>query len=118
MRPRLKFNSSNNLHAITIMVSYSEVLAANTSLPPTSQDLTAVFVGATQGIGLGAVRALAKHNTKPTIFLLGRSETRLSEIEQGLLEINPNAAVHTIQTGDLALLSEVNKAAQKIKSHP
>ncbi len=100
------------------MVSYSEVLANNTSLPSPSQDLAAVFVGATQGIGLGAVRALAKHATNPTIFLLGRSDVRLTEIASGLREINTNAAVHTIETGDLALLANVNKALEKLKNHP
>jgi short-subunit dehydrogenase len=93
------------------MVSYSEVLVNNASLP----DLTAVFVGATQGIGLGAVRALAKRAAKPTIFLFGRSQKRLDEISEDVKRINAIAAVHTIQTGDLALLGNVKKALEEFE---
>lgn len=100
------------------MVSYTEVLANNTSLPTSSQNLTAVFVGATQGIGLGTAHAVAKHVSKPTIFLLGRSDARLNEIAADLRAINKDAGVYTIQTGDLAILANVKKALEELKNHP
>lgn len=100
------------------MVSYSEVLASNTSLPPSAQDLTAVFVGATQGIGLGTVRAAAKHIANPTIFLFGRSQKRLDEISEDVKGINENAKVYCIQAGDLALLSNVKKSLKEMEGLP
>ncbi len=98
------------------MVSYSDVLANNSSLK-SSSGLTAVFVGATAGIGLGALRALAKHAESPTVFIVGRSESNLTDIINGLKTVNSKGTYHPIQADDLTLLANVNKACEAIKSH-
>ena len=97
------------------MVSYSDVLANNSSLK-SSSGLVAVFVGATAGIGLGALRALAKHTDAPTVFVVGRSEATLNKIIDELRTINSTGTYHPIQADDLTLLANVNKACEAIKS--
>ncbi len=100
------------------MVAYTEVLTHNASLPAVYADPTAVFVGATQGIGLATARALSKHTSKPTIFLLGRSDARLDAVAADVRAVNASVTVHTIQTGDLAILANVKAAVEKLKNHP
>lgn len=100
------------------MVSYAEVLKSNESLKSSSPGLTAVFVGATSGIGLGALRAFTKHTSSPTVFIVGRSETTLSKIINELKSANTTATFIPVQADDLTLLSNVNKACGLIKSHP
>ena len=62
-----------------IMVNYTDVLKNNNSLQQPS--LTAVFVGGTNGIGLGALRAFTKHAESPTIYIIGRSQSNLDSLE-------------------------------------
>ena len=100
------------------MVSYADVLNNNDSLKAAGSGVTAVFVGATQGIGLGALKALTKHTDTPTIFIVGRSESTLANIIAELKTLNPTANLHPIQASDLTLLSNVNQACNLIKSHP
>jgi NAD(P)-dependent dehydrogenase (short-subunit alcohol dehydrogenase family) len=100
------------------MVSYADVLNNNESLKSAGSGLTAVFVGATQGIGLGALKALTKHTDTPTIFIVGRSESTLSSIITELKTMNATASLIPIQAGDLTLLANVNKACEAIKTHP
>jgi NAD(P)-dependent dehydrogenase (short-subunit alcohol dehydrogenase family) len=100
------------------MVSYADVVDNNESLKSAGSGLTAVFVGATQGIGLGALRALTKHTDHPTIFIVGRSQPTLTSIITELKTTNPSANLVPIQADDLTLLANVDKACDAIKAHP
>lgn len=100
------------------MVSYSEVLESNNSLKSHPPGLVAIFVGATSGVGLGALKALTKHTTSPTIFIVGRSSSALSTIIADLQSINSTATFHPIECADLSLLSNVNDVYKQITSHP
>lgn len=100
------------------MVSYADVLNNNESLKSAGSGVTAVFVGATQGIGLGALKALTKHTDSPTIFIVGRSEATLTKIINELKTLNATAKLIPIQADDLTLLANVNKACDLIKGHP
>jgi NAD(P)-dependent dehydrogenase (short-subunit alcohol dehydrogenase family) len=100
------------------MVSYADVLNNNESLKAAGSGVTAVFVGATQGIGLGALKAFTKHTDTPTIFIVGRSESTLTNIINELKTLNATANLIPIQADDLTLLANVNKACDLIKTHP
>lgn len=99
------------------MVSYADVLNYD-SLKSAGSGLSAIFVGATQGIGLGALKPFTKHTDTPTIFIVGRSESTLNTIITDLKALNPTANLYPIRADDLTLLSNVNAACEKIKLHP
>ncbi|KAG8165177.1 hypothetical protein KVR01_005452 [Diaporthe batatas] len=95
------------------MVKLSEVRAANAALKST-RPLTAVVVGGTNGIGRGFLDQLASNTTSPKIYIVGRSEAVLSQLQSELYKINNTGTYIPIQTDDLTLLSNVEKATQKI----
>jgi NAD(P)-dependent dehydrogenase (short-subunit alcohol dehydrogenase family) len=99
------------------MVSYADVLNNNESLKSAGSGVTAIFVGATQGIGLGALKALTKHTDTPTIFIVGRSEATLANIIAELKTLNHTATLIPIRADDLTLLANVNKTCDAITSH-
>ncbi|KAI7499615.1 hypothetical protein KC367_g4313 [Hortaea werneckii] len=72
------------------MVAISEVKSANDSLAKSPQELTAVFTGATNGIGLATLRAFAKHISSPRAIIIGRSQTNFAPELDNLYSINPN----------------------------
>ena len=90
------------------------ILASNTSLPTTHPSPTAVFVGATGGIGLGALQALTKHTTSPTIYIVGRSQSKLSTLISELKKLNPNGTFHAIVANDLTKIADALAAAREI----
>ncbi|KAF2651671.1 NAD(P)-binding protein [Lophiostoma macrostomum CBS 122681] len=100
------------------MVKYASILSANSSFFSTRapKDLTAVFVGATSGIGLGALRAFAKHTSgaSPTIFIVGRSQKTLNNLLGSVTELNSSAKLVPIYAPDLTLISDAQKAAEEI----
>lgn len=98
------------------MVSYSDVLNSNSSLRSTGASPTAVFVGGTAGIGRAALLALAKHTSNPEIYIVGRSQSSLDPVITDLKSVNPNGDYITVVGSDLTLLSDVDKASEKIKS--
>ncbi|KAF2183872.1 hypothetical protein K469DRAFT_727823 [Zopfia rhizophila CBS 207.26] len=81
-----------------------------------TSNLTAVFVGATNGIGLRAVRTFAKHTSgaSPTIYIVGRSRKSLEFLASSLTEINPSASFIPIQANDLTLIKDAQTAANQI----
>lgn len=105
------------------MVKYRDILSANASYfssTSTPSNLTAVFAGATSGIGQGALRALLKHTaaqtppSSPTIYILGRTEAKLSPLLAELQPLNPSATLVPIESGDLSLVTNAQKAAEKV----
>jgi NAD(P)-dependent dehydrogenase (short-subunit alcohol dehydrogenase family) len=99
------------------MVAFKEITKANSSLIASTTNPTAVFVGATNGIGLSTIKALLKHTSSPTIYIVGRSDSKLTSlINTELKPINSNATFHPIVASDLTLVSDAEKAAQDILS--
>lgn len=104
------------------MVKYAQILSSNDShfsSLSSNQSLTAVFAGATSGIGLGTLRALLKHtatsSTMPTIYIVGRTGSQLSKLTADLQPLNPSANLVPIEAGDLSQVSNARKAAGKVK---
>ena len=96
------------------MVSYEDILNNNESLKVAGSGVTAVFVGATAGIGLGALQSLAKHTDAPTIYIVGRSEAKLDTIISELKELNDTATFVPIIAKDLSRISDAQEAALQI----
>jgi len=95
------------------MVSIKAIRAANSSL--TSQSPTAVFVGATSGIGLGTIEALLKSTSSPKVYIVGRSQSKFTSTLTSLQSLNPSAELIFIEA-QVSLLKEVNRVCTIIKS--
>jgi NAD(P)-dependent dehydrogenase (short-subunit alcohol dehydrogenase family) len=102
------------------MVKYNQILSSNAAFfaTPAAQNLTAVFVGSTSGIGLGALRAFAKHtaNAKPTIYVVGRSHKALSELNASISKLNPTANFIPVQADDLTVIKNAQAVAETIRT--
>ena len=95
---------------------YPDILTSNASLHSTGASPTAVFIGATTGIGHSALLALAKHTASPRIYVVGRSHASVTPVIKELERINRGGTYIPIQGGDLTLLSNVDKASEKIRA--
>ena len=100
------------------MVSISEVRSANAALysKPDLDSLTAVFIGATNGIGLATLRAFAKHISKPTAIVIGRIRSKFEPELQNLRSINPNGT-YTFLEADISLIKNIDTVCTQITSH-
>ncbi|KAL8656878.1 MAG: hypothetical protein Q9226_002488 [Calogaya cf. arnoldii] len=99
------------------MVAISLVRSSNESLrglPPHLSSPTAVFTGATQGIGLATLRQLALHTVTPTCYIVGRSEANTKEIIDELKGIN-GKGTYIFVKGEVALLESVDEVCKQIK---
>ncbi|PNP85778.1 hypothetical protein FNYG_00834 [Fusarium nygamai] len=98
------------------MVSLSQVQQTNASaalkLPA---GLVAVFAGATAGIGETALKAFAKHTTRPKIYYIGRSQEAGDRLQNELKELNPEGEYVFIKK-DMSLLKNVDEVCRDIKS--
>lgn len=95
------------------MVTIKAVRAANNSL--SKQSLTAVFVGATSGIGLAAIEALLKSTTSPKIFVVGRSQSKFAPTLAKLQHLNTSAKLIFIEA-QVSLLKDVDHVCATIKA--
>lgn len=95
------------------MVAYSKIIAHNEALK-SAPSLVAVFVGATQGIGLGTLKAFARHTSSPTAYCIGRSPETLQRIADELKSLNPNGNYIPIECADLTLLKNVDLACHSV----
>ncbi|CAD0027549.1 unnamed protein product [Aureobasidium pullulans] len=84
-----------------------------------ARPLTAVFVGATSGIGEYTIRSLAAHYGKSTqglcLFLVGRNKTAASAILSDCRKLCPSGEFHFVQASDLSLIRDVDVACEEIK---
>jgi len=109
---------SSPLRDLTTMVKLATITAANTAFIK-AQPLTAVFVGATNGIGEFTVRELCKThgNDGPglNIIIVGRKGKAAQIIMDECKTICSAAEFHFVQAGDISLLCSVDKACNEIK---
>jgi len=71
-------------------------------------------VGGTSGIGLYTAREFVRRTLSPTIYLVGRNETRAGDIIAGLKLLNEGAQIYFIKA-DASLLMEVDSACDVIQ---
>ncbi|KAL9100924.1 MAG: hypothetical protein Q9163_003760 [Psora crenata] len=98
------------------MVAIAAVRASNalisTSLSPSP---TALFVGATSGIGQSTLEAFAANTQTPTVFIVGRSKSAGESIVNNLKgNINPGGKYEFIPA-DCTLISEVDRVCDYVK---
>lgn len=101
------------------MVKLATITGANSAFVK-RQPLTAVFVGATNGIGEFTVRELCKTHGHDglglTIIIVGRNEKAAQTIIDECKTICPAAVFHFVQAGDISLLRSVDKACDEIRN--
>ncbi|KAF2165079.1 hypothetical protein M409DRAFT_24467 [Zasmidium cellare ATCC 36951] len=97
------------------MVAIREVRAANASLKSSKQSLTAVFTGATSGIGKATVQSFAKHIPQPTAIIVGRSQKAFAPELENLRSINPDGTYVFLEE-DISLIKNIDAVSQRIAS--
>ncbi|KAK5999696.1 hypothetical protein QM012_005102 [Aureobasidium pullulans] len=101
------------------MVKLTTVTAANAALIK-KQPLTAVFVGATNGIGEFTVRELCKthgHNGPGLrIVIVGRNEKVAQQIITECRSVCSSVDFHFVQGGDISLLHSVDEACDQLRT--
>ena len=71
-------------------------------------------VGGTSGIGESTARAFIHNADSPRVYLIGRDQTRASQIIDDLRQVKPDGRVEFIAS-DVSLLSEVDAACRRIQ---
>ena len=99
------------------MVALSTVQSLNASAAR-SQPVVAVFAGASQGIGLTALKALADaHGTKTKglrVYIIGRRKEAVDKIIADLATRCPTGSFRFLHSPDLSLLANVEKKCNEI----
>lgn len=95
------------------MVALSLVRESNSKLKSLSNPV-AVFVGATQGIGLSTLQQYAALTSAPKIYIVGRSEPVGERIIDDLKERNAEGT-YVFLKGQVSLLESVDEVCGEIK---
>ena len=93
------------------MVSLKHIQQANASLSPKPK--TAVFVGATSGIGLAAIEALLTSIPGCRVFIVGRSQSKFANSLSRLQGADTQADITFIEA-QISLLKEVKRVCAVI----
>lgn len=96
------------------MVAFAEIKSANASLKNKQETLTAVFAGATNGIGLATLKAFAKYIPKPKAVIIGRSQSRFASELRNLQSINPHGEYIFLET-DVSLIKNIDTVSEQVK---
>ena len=100
------------------MVQLQAVRDATNALPNQHQKYTAVFVGATTGIGENTLRALANayaaRGNGLSVYIVGRNETSAAKIIADCAQLCPAGHFEFIKSGDLALLGDVDAVCKEV----
>ena len=98
------------------MVAISAVRASNAKISSTfPPSPTALFVGATSGIGQATLEAFAANTQSPIIYFVGRSKAAGESIARDVKQrINPRGTYEFIQA-DCALIAEVDRVCDYVK---
>ncbi|KAK5713894.1 hypothetical protein LTR17_017393 [Elasticomyces elasticus] len=96
------------------MVALSEVRSANAALNKIHSTSTAVFVGATRGIGFATLRAFAKYIPNPIAIIIGRSRKAFTSGLEDLRQLNPNGT-YTFVESEITLIKDIDAVCKTIK---
>lgn len=75
----------------------------------------AVFVGATQGIGLSSLEQYAAHTVAPKIYIVGRNEAVGARIIEDLKTRRNRDGEYIFLHAEVSLLEGVDKACEEVK---
>ncbi|KAJ4994630.1 Oxidoreductase lepF, partial [Colletotrichum sp. SAR 10_66] len=100
------------------MVSLTEVRASNAALTPSTVPKTALFVGATSGIGKYTLTELVSLNLPVKCYVVGRkaSEPAMRPVLEALRRKNTQAELVWVEA-EVSLLSEVKRVCEFIKEN-
>ena len=108
--PPLSINQ-NKMVALPLVRESNSHLSTFSSL----SNPVAVFVGATQGIGLSTLQQYASHTRAPKIYIVGRSEPVGVRIVDDLKARNA-AGSYVFLQGQVSLLESVDEVCRDVKS--
>ncbi|KAK3725543.1 hypothetical protein LTR37_000513 [Vermiconidia calcicola] len=97
------------------MASFNDVLAANEALRTRFESVTAIFTGATHGLGLATLRAFTKHIPKPRAIIIGRSRERFENELRELQLLNPGAKFQFIES-ELSLIRAIDTLCGQLRT--
>lgn len=90
------------------MAGIQHIAASNKQLRNRYQTVTAIFTGATHGIGLETLKAFLTHIPKPTAIVISRNRDKFAVELEALHQLNPNATLSFIEA-DLSLIIEIDR---------
>ena len=96
------------------MVNINAVRESNAALHNHVTNQVSLFVGATSGIALHTLLEYTRRSIRPKIYIVGRNETRLSDIIQDLENLNSEGTYIPIKS-EISLLKNVDIACAEIK---
>ena len=97
------------------MVSLREVEQSNAHFASQKHaGKTAVFIGATSGIGEATLEVMISLLRTPTFYIVGRSASRFEVQRERLVEINPEARIIFIEA-EISLISSVDRVCRQIR---
>jgi short-subunit dehydrogenase len=99
------------------MVALSDIREANTSFSVSAfnDGITAVFVGATSGIGLATVQAFVAVTKNAQVYIVGRSLQKFTIQLNDLQQANSSTKVNFIEA-EISLIREVDRVCREISS--
>jgi NAD(P)-dependent dehydrogenase (short-subunit alcohol dehydrogenase family) len=96
------------------MVILPQVRQSNSLIPTTHPTLTAVFIGATAGIGSFSLKAFAAQVPQPRIYFTGRNQSAGNTLLTELKTLNPKGE-YIFLPADTSLLNTVDDICRQIK---
>jgi hypothetical protein len=96
------------------MVNLKSVRESNAALRSTRSGQVSLFVGATSGIALHTLTEYTRHADRPKVYIVGRSDTKLSTVIGDLERINPQGSYVPIRS-EVSLLKNVDTACEEYK---
>lgn len=113
----IPLKDSSKTTAENIMVALSLVRESNFRLKSHQSGVNpvAVFVGATQGIGLRGLELYAAHTVAPKIYILGRNEAVGARIIEDLKTRHNKDGEYIFSHAEVSLLESVDKACEEVK---
>lgn len=98
------------------MVSLQIVQHSNSAIANLPRGLVALFIGATSGIGQGALEQFARYAPSARLYTVARPASAVShkKLLNQLRELNPTLSYNLI-TADHSLISEINNVVAVIK---
>jgi NADP-dependent 3-hydroxy acid dehydrogenase YdfG len=97
------------------MVSLKAVRQSNAALRSAISGQVALFVGATSGIAFHTLMEYTRQANRPKVYIVGRSDAKLSNIIGDLKKINPQGSYHPIRS-EVSLLKNVDAACEEYKT--
>lgn len=97
------------------MVALQTIHASNDRLKDAGTGLTALFLGATSGIGQATLKQFAQHAAKPRIYIVARKAAAIAPLVEELHLLNADGQYEVIEK-NVSLLTETYEVAEIVKA--